>query len=359
MAIKILGMKYAPNDRESWIWQKSFITITPPKAGEPFSLHNDAIRISAEDFFLITPCIISDDNDQPVWSVDHAQLLEISGYLWSAFAPTDENILAVINRLPVVQGQGLPYADDLIVKDLPDHWKMTSNKVRAANEIVPCQLCSLPCKIKDMRSHVGSHILCSSRVNLEGSNLDSDLLPDTNINENFNHPTDPCGWCGREGHCITQLVAKGKKIAVISNCNYHYIRMQYTKASTFVSGKLICTNVPIRCSLCKNDGNGPLPTFWKYNFIHHIIKFHIGENSLLPLEMIVNTHISVEEGEAMGVPAKSTRSYRETHDLLNSEDIVAEVDDDRGRKRASSDTSNALTVSSSRGPSPSKKIHLS
>jgi hypothetical protein len=29
-----------------------------------------------------------------------------------------------------------------------------------------------------------------------------------------------------------------------------------------------------------------------------------------PLEMIVDTHISVEEGEAMGIPAKSTRSYR-------------------------------------------------
>jgi hypothetical protein len=35
--------------------------------------------------------------------------------------------------------------------------------------------------------------------------------------------------------------------------------------------------------------------------------------------MIVDTHISVEEGEAMGIPAKSTRSYWEAHDLLDSE----------------------------------------
>ena len=44
--------------------------------------------------------------------------------------------------------------------------------------------------------------------------------------------------------------------------------------------------------------------------------------------MIVSTHISVEEGEAtrMGIPAKSTRSYREAYDLLNSDEIAAEID---------------------------------
>ena len=69
--------------------------------------------------------------------------------------------------------------------------------------------------------------------------------------------------------------------------------------------------------------------------------------------------ISVEEGKEMGIPAKSTRLYREAHDLLNSEDIAAELDADRVRKRASSDTSNTSTISTSRGPSPSKRIHLS
>ena len=64
--------------------------------------------------------------------------------------------------------------------------------------------------------------------------------------------------------------------------------------------------------------------------------------------MIVSIHISVEEGEAtrMGIPAKPTRSYREAHDLLNSDEIAAEIDAqaDRGRKRACSDTfgSNAI-----------------
>ena len=334
IAIKILEMKYAAYapDVKEWIWQKSFITITPPKNGEPFSSRNDAIRIPAEDFFPITPRIISDEDDQPVWSVDHAQLVETLDYLWSALSPTDENILTVINQIPIVRGQGLPYADDLIVNDLPDHWKTPSNKVQAAKEIVPCQLCSQPYKIKDMRAHVGRHILHSSRLQVEDSDSDSDLpRPDTMTEDNEAFTTtDPCGWCGQEGHCITQLVAKGKNFAVISNCDYHYTRMQYTKASTFVSGKSICTNVPLRCHLCKHDTDQPfqVPTFWKYNFIHHIIKYHIGETSSLPLEMIVETHISVEEGEAMGIPAKSTRSYRTAHDLLNSDDIAFEMDAD-------------------------------
>ena len=77
--------------------------------------------------------------------------------------------------------------------------------------------------------------------------------------------------------------------------------------------------------------------------------------------MIFSTHISVEEGEAMGIPAKLTVSFREAHDLLNSlsEDIAAKIDADRARKRVSSDTSIGSTVSSSRGPSHSKRMHFS
>ena len=71
--------------------------------------------------------------------------------------------------------------------------------------------------------------------------------------------------------------------------------------------------------------------------------------------MIVSTHISVEEGEAtrMGIPAKSTRFYREAHDLLNSDDIAAEIDtyrwrNEHARTPLAQMQFNALTVSSSR-----------
>jgi hypothetical protein len=40
----------------------------------------------------------------------------------------------------------------------------------------------------------------------------------------------------------------------------------------------------------------------------------------------------------MGIPVKSTTSYREADDLLNSDDIAAEIDADRVRKRASWDS---------------------
>ena len=54
-------------------------------------------------------------------------------------------------------------------------------------------------------------------------------------------------------------------------------------------------------------------------------KYHADENTLLPLEMIVETQISesVEEGEAMGsISAQSTRSYRKTHEFFNSNDMT-------------------------------------
>ena len=60
--------------------------------------------------------------------------------------------------------------------------------------------------------------------------------------------------------------------------------------------------------------------------------------------MIFSTHISVEEGEAMGIPAKLIALFRMAHDLLNSEDIAAEINAERARKRASSDTSIGSTV---------------
>ena len=117
--------------------------------------------------------------------------------------------------------------------------------------------------------------------------------------------TDPCGWCGREGLCITQLMPKGKKVVVISNCDYHFTKMQYMKASKFIPGnqKSVCTNVLLRCFICKRDGDGPFPTFWKYNFVHHMMTHHAGEDTSLPL-VIIQTHISVEEGESYGYFSK-------------------------------------------------------
>ena len=155
-----------------------------------------------------------------------------------------------------------------------------------------------------MQTHIGHHILHSSLARHESESKD---LLGTHDDGNFSI-ADPCGWYGLEGLCITQPVPKGKKVTVISNCDYHYMKMQY-KASNFVSGKSICTNVPLHCYLCKQDGDRPLPTFWKYNFVHHMMKYHAGKNTLLPLEMVVETHISVEEGDTMGISAMSTRSF--------------------------------------------------
>ena len=70
--------------------------------------------------------------------------------------------------------------------------------------------------------------------------------------------------------------------------------------------------------------------------------------------MIVSTHISVEEGEAtwMGIPAKSTRSYREAHDCLTAIKLqlrstlrLTEGENEHARTPLAQMQFNALTVS--------------
>ena len=69
------------------------------------------------------------------------------------------------------------------------------------------------------------------------------------------------------------------------------------------------------------------------------------ENSSLPLETIVNTHILVEEGDSEAMGTVFWRNKQENivslrHMIAYSEDIAAEIYADRlgARKRASSDT---------------------
>jgi len=114
---------------------------------------------------------------------------------------------------------------------------------------------------------------------------------------------NPCGWCGKEG-CRTSMTWKknAKNPTILSDCKYHYQRMNYSKSAVYSEEKM-CTNVPIHCPLCpKGQNNQPL-TFWKYNFIPHMAECHLIDDKLPPLpeEFKIATHISRAEEESMGV----------------------------------------------------------
>jgi hypothetical protein len=85
----------------------------------------------------------------------------------------------------------------------------------------------------------------------------------------------PCGFCGLDSTCQTQLtVKKGGVLSISSTCPYHYDKMQY-KAAQEPTKTSPCTNLPIHCQLCPPMGiSGEPRTIWKYNAIYHLLSEH-------------------------------------------------------------------------------------
>jgi hypothetical protein len=112
--------------------------------------------------------------------------------------------------------------------------------------------------------------------------------------------------------------------------------------------------------LCPPHPDGTRLTIWKYNLKHHLKTNHTaddGQREILPLELIVTSHITREEEEKIGIDPEDTDDYRATEGIFGSDDIQAMVEDEReGRKRGVSDVSLAAstTYSESRQPSPTK-----
>jgi hypothetical protein len=68
-------------------------------------------------------------------------------------------------------------------------------------------------------------------------------------------------------------------------------------------------------------------TFWKYNFIYHMISEHIDHTSAdttlppIPIPLRLASHISRSEEEKMGVEAELTRGFRDRWGIPNSDAV--------------------------------------
>jgi hypothetical protein len=194
--------------------------------------------------------------------------------------------------------------DCLLISDLPAH--LTVKKLAGEDEI-ECHLCqsSKKLKLKDMRGHVGKHILFKYR-NLEQF---STLAKGVEIG------LDPCGWCGRGG-CMTQLTKKGNSYSTTSSCQYHYAKMMYGKA-------MACSN-SAPCPICPKSTSGQLKTIWKYNAMHHFISEHSPTDNALPTippEFLIETFITSREEGLMGVSTEVTSTWRAEHEIPPSDDV--------------------------------------
>ena len=178
----------------------------------------------------------------------------------------------------------LPYRDingdkSLIVQDIPGC--LLPQQKYNAKDILPCFLCGA---LKDMRKHVGEHIICTLRSS--GRPNECKLRP---VGDN------PCGFCGLDG-CITQLlIKKGGGFTITSNCQYHYAQMQYQAAAQF-SKSSPCTNVPIHCPICPISVSKAPQTIWKYNALFHLTSEHATGSTppQIPRQLLADMHIRRE-----------------------------------------------------------------
>ena len=171
------------------------------------------------------------------------------------------------------------------------------------------------------------------------------------------------------GGCRTLLTRNTKtrtcSVLITSDCEYHYGRMNYKKASD--SGSSPCTNVPLICPVCSDDS--PNRTFWKYNLLYHMSIFHLDENGFLPRpfpqSLLVSTHITKVEELYLGVGEDETNDWRERNMIPDTDNLQAN-DEESGsqfeaspsqleRKRAASEVSSTSNTSVRRQP-PALKV---
>ena len=155
---------------------------------------------------------------------------------------------------------------------------------------------------------------------------------------------------------------KTHSISITSDCEYHYGRMNYKKASD--NGSSLCTNVPLTCPVCPDDS--PNRTFWKYNLLYHMSMFHLDENGLLPhpfpRSLLVSTHITKAEELYLGVGEDETDDWWKSNVIPDSNDLQefevydnSEEELESQRKRAASEVSSTSNISVGNQP-PAPKV---
>ena len=173
-----------------------------------------------------------------------------------------------------------------------------------------CPLCGHKMKQKQLRDHVGRHILFRSRGMNERLPREVGILATQRgclCSVVCQIGVDPCGFCGASG-CTTRLIVQGKSRQVKSNCHF-YSPFKYGSANKSTRSSP-CTNIPIYCPHCKK-------TIWKYNAVDHIITNHPRLNTVdFDKSFMVNIQIQEQEERCMGVLPELTDAYRNKYSYL-------------------------------------------
>ncbi|KAH9833218.1 uncharacterized protein C8Q71DRAFT_712933, partial [Rhodofomes roseus] len=246
---------------------------------------------------------------QTTWSYIASELHDALSIAWEALGSSPEELMASVAVLPALETTQLPYTSvrgetnesKFVVVDLPA--ELTVEK-KSGSTKVTCFVCGQPETIARMRNHIG---------------------------------TEPCGWCGRDGKCVTQLVKTGNSRTIHSSCEYHHTKMKYGPASKS-SKNSPCSNVPIHCPLCPSTSAGQPQTIWKYNTLIHLLTAHSPADAIrppiIPPQLLLDMHITKSEEVLMNIDREVTTSYRDQFEIPDSDEIEQVMEDLQiGQKR--------------------------
>jgi hypothetical protein len=166
------------------VWPKEYIQIQANKDGAGLMQRHFSMRVSGSQFFVLGPTLTIDKDGKPTWAISNSELESVVLEAWSSICAEDDDhdkIAGRVQQLPVIDtGFGLPYHDlnkrsSFCVDNVPILKVLTVGQKKAADKLI-CHLCGKIVQLRDMRLHVGRHILLSSR-----ECQDPELLPDTTV----------------------------------------------------------------------------------------------------------------------------------------------------------------------------------
>ncbi|KAF8155394.1 hypothetical protein B0H34DRAFT_849557 [Crassisporium funariophilum] len=315
-------MEFSPclDVADAWDWTKRYVHLDVTSRTERLTQAQFILEVPVSLVYPVGGVPVRTEDPAPqssgdlTWRVNKTDLEEILNSAWDSLNGEGDDILGNLPLIPkIVNPNVVPYKDAsgnraLMVENVPTHLQIKEKL--SGKTVVACHLCGETAPLSKMRGHIGAL---------------------------------PCGFCGLDSTCQTQLaMKKSGGTSISSTCSYHYEKMQY-KAAQDPTKTSPCTNVPIHCQLCPPLGiSGEPRTIWKYNAMYHLLSEHpadgiFGSDSTLlpkiPGAMMVDMFISLKEENFLKVAEAATLKNRQTYTLPGSDDIEA-IKEDMKRERA-------------------------
>ncbi|KAJ7724109.1 hypothetical protein B0H16DRAFT_1333685 [Mycena metata] len=304
-------------DKTRWEWNRKFLKVDTNEMAAHAKNKQLLLQFPSSEVFPLAPNTTESNHngniERATWTVELSQLEDTKQFAWDMLDPESDDIGIRIGNLPEVRNICVPYRDldgqKVFCVNVPSH--IRPKPKLEAKEQVQCKLCGTATKLSLMRNHVGQHLLFALR-----EKEDQSVFLEITIGG------EPCGWCGLEGQCYTQVTPKNSTVQITSNCPYHYARMVYKSAATF-SKATPCTNVPLQCPLCPLSKSGNRKTVWKYNAFFHLLAEHSTSGQRppdVPPQFYVDTRVRRAEEEALGITTEETDRFRAVNTLPDSDD---------------------------------------